>query len=138
MGADDYAGRAQLLFEPSDDLSVLLNGRYSISQYRTGFFEGDSAIIVGQRTTGQPVLFHGGYVDTDNDVYAGDFNDPGFVDIETYGVTAKINWKVGDINVTSITDFSSVERDYIEDSDASPARTDRSVTSATVEYGTTV
>lgn len=121
--ANDYAGRAQLLFEPSDDLSILINGRYSLQQIRTGFFEGDSAILVGQRTTGQPIPLANGYVDTDNDVYAGDFNDPGFNDLETYGITGTVNWKWGDIDVTSITDFSSVKRDYIEDSDATPVTT---------------
>ncbi len=121
--ANDYAGRAQLLFEPSDDLSVLINGRYSLQEIRTGFFEIDSALTVGQRTSGQAIPFLGGYVDTDNDVYAGDFSRLGQNDNETWGITGTVNWKWGNIDVTSITDFSSVERDYIEDSDGSPATT---------------
>ena len=46
---------------------------------------------------------------------------PGFNDLTTFGFTGTVSWAIGDMNLTSITDFSSVERRYIEDSDASPA-----------------
>ena len=36
--ANDYAGRMQLLFEPNEDFSLLLNARYSLQEIRTGFF----------------------------------------------------------------------------------------------------
>ena len=121
--ANDYAGRIQLLFEPNEDLSVLLNGRYSLQEIRTGFFERVSAINVGQRTPGQTGPFSNFYEDTDGDPYAGDYNDPGFNDNETYGISGTINWDVGNMHITSITDYSSVTRDYIEDSDASPVTT---------------
>ncbi|MBT7950730.1 MAG: TonB-dependent receptor [Gammaproteobacteria bacterium] len=121
--ANDYAGRIQLLFEPNEDLSFLLNGRYSLQEIRTGFFENASAFTTGQRTPGTPIPFLGGYVDTDGDVYAGDYNDPGYNDNETYGITGTLDWNLGNLAITSITDFSSVKRDYIEDSDASPVTT---------------
>jgi len=54
-------------------------------------------------------------------VYAGDYDRTGFNDLETNGYTATLKWSFGDINLTSITDYSEVERHYIEDSDASPA-----------------
>ncbi len=118
--ANDYAGRVQLLYEPNDDVSFLLNGRYSKQEIRTGFFEFKSASTTGVRTPGTPVVFLGGYEDTDGDVFAGDYDQEGHNDNETFGVTGTLNWDLGNFAVTSITDFSSVERDYLEDSDASP------------------
>lgn len=118
--ANDRAGRLQLLYQPNEALDILLNVRGSTQDIRTGFFENVSSVESGRLTPNvvNPVL---GYVDLDNDVYAGDYNEPGFNDLETQGYSVTINWALNDsINLTSITDFSTVERTYIEDSDASP------------------
>ena len=117
--ADDLAMRLQVLFSPADNLEILLNARQSEQDIDTGFFENVSSIRPGELTPNEfnPVLE---YIDNDGDVYAGDYDDPGFNDLETDGLTATIKWAVGDINITSITDASNVERQYIEDSDASP------------------
>ncbi len=123
--ADDFAGRFQLLFNPDDNVEILLNARYASQDIDTGFFEYVSSVLPGQLTPGvpNPIPVPGieGYSDNDGDVYAGDYNDPGFNDLETYGFTGTVSWALGDMNLTSITDFSSVERRYIEDTDASPA-----------------
>jgi len=123
--ADDFAGRFQVLFNPNDNVEVLLNARYATQDIDTGFFEYVSSVLPGELTPGvpNPIPIPGieGYFDNDGDIYAGDYNDPGFNDLTTYGFTGTVSWTIGDINVTSITDFSSVERRYIEDSDASPA-----------------
>ena len=37
--ADDFAGRFQVLFNPNDDVEVLLNARYATQDIDTGFFE---------------------------------------------------------------------------------------------------
>ncbi|RME67282.1 MAG: hypothetical protein D6782_02860, partial [Alphaproteobacteria bacterium] len=63
----------------------------------------------------------GNYVDNDGDVYAGDYDFSGHNDLETYGFSGTINWDLDFAKLTSITDFQSVTRDYIEDSDSSPA-----------------
>ncbi|MGI9327833.1 MAG: TonB-dependent receptor, partial [Pseudomonadales bacterium] len=118
--ANDQAARLQLLFTPSDNGEILLNLRGSKQDIDTGFFENVSSLISGQLTPGQPNPVLNGYVDTDNDVYAGDFDSPGFNELDTYGASATIKWDFENFTFTSITDFSSVERDYIEDSDASP------------------
>ncbi len=123
--ANDYAGRVQLLFELSDNLEFLFNGRGSISQIRTGFFENVTASFDpvtgnGFNTPGVPNAFNG-YSDNDGDVFAGDYNYFGFQDIETWGFSGTFDWTVNDrITVKSITDFQTVKRDYMEDSDASP------------------
>ena len=122
--ANDYAGRVQFLFEPTENFEFLLNGRYSLQQIRTGFFENVSSRPTGPNGGGvlTPSLTNfNGYRDGDGDVFAGDYDNFGHNDLETYGVTGTMKWDLANGNtVTSITDFQSVERDYLEDSDASP------------------
>ena len=118
--ADDKTVRAQLLFTPTDNFDALLNVRYSKQDIDTGFFENVSSIRAGELTPTEmnPILE---YIDNDGDVYAGDYDDPGFNELETKGATATLNWQINDdLKLVSITDFSTVERTYIEDSDASP------------------
>lgn len=116
---NEFGYRAQLLFAPSDTFDLLLNVRGMEQDIDTGFFEHVSSVEEGFLTPNQvnPVL---GYIDNDGDPYEGDWDAPGFNDLETRGYSATINWDIGGITLTSITDFSTVERDYIEDSDASP------------------
>ena len=123
--ANDYAGRAQLLFEPNEDFSLLLNARYSLQEIRTGFFENVSGSVdeVGngiKEDNCALVTNFNGYCDGDGDNFAGDYDKLGFNDLETYGFTGTLKWDLGDKQVTVIMDRQSVERDYIEDSDASP------------------
>ncbi len=117
--ANDFAGRVQLLFEPTDSFDALLNYRRSEQDIDTGFFEHVTANVEGMLTPNEvnEVL---GYIDNDGDVYEGDWDKDGHNDLETEGFTATINWDFADVTLTSITDYSTVERDYIEDSDASP------------------
>ncbi len=116
---DDQSGRLQLLFRPSDRGDVLLNVRGSNQKIDTGFFENVSSIRTGELTPTElnPVL---GYIDNDGDPYAGDYDSPGFNDLETFGSTVTVNWDFDLFTLTSITDYQTVTRDYIEDSDASP------------------
>ena len=118
--ANDFSGRLQLLYAPSDDFQALFNFRRASQDIRTGFFENVSSVETGVLT---PNIINSvlGYIDNDGDVFAGDYDDPGFNDLETEGYSATLKWAVNDsINVTSISDFSTTERTYIEDSDASP------------------
>ena len=118
--ADDSSYRAQLLFTPTDDLEVLFNLRHGEQDIDTGFFENVSSVISGKLTpkTFNPVLE---YLDNDGDPYAGDYDDPGYNDLETDGYTGTLKWAFDNFNLTTIADYSTVERKYIEDSDASPA-----------------
>ena len=117
--AKDWAVRGQLLFTPSEELDVLLNVRGSGQDIRTGFFEFKSANLFGQYTPGEPSITLE-YEDTDNDPFAGEYDAAGFNDAETLGASATVKWTQPNYTLTSITDFQSVERDYLEDSDASP------------------
>ena len=119
--ANDVAGRAQIHLLPTDNFDVLLTARYGRQDIRTGFFEYVSAPLptgAGQPTSPNPSL--GGYVDLDGDVYAGAYDFPGRNFLETWSMTSTATLALDAVEITSITDYQSVERDYIEDSDASP------------------
>lgn len=125
--SNDVAARFQLLFEPSDAFEALINVRYGREDIRTGFFEYVSAPVANgtpQPTTPNPALtgpgFEQGYTDLDGDVYAGAYDFRGFNELETFGTTLTMKADLGGANLTSITDYQKVDRNYIEDSDASP------------------
>ena len=123
--ANDYAGRVQLLFEPSEDFSLLLNTRYSLQEIRTGFFENVSGSLdeVGNGVKEDNCALYtnfNGYCDDDGDNFAGDYDKLGHNDLETWGVSGTLKWELGDSLLTVVLDRQGVERDYIEDSDASP------------------
>jgi len=119
--ANESAGRFQVLFKPNDKMDLLLNARYGHQDIRTGFFEYVSAIYpTGEATPGVPNPDLGGYVDTDHNVYAGDYDTPGHNELDTRGYSGTIHYDLGIGQLTSITDYQTVKRDYIEDSDASP------------------
>lgn len=120
--SSDIAGRAQLLWEPSSDFSALFNVRFGHEKIRTGFFEYVSAPLPTgepQPTSPNPQLDD--YVDLDGDVYAGAYDFEGHNDLDTFGTTMTLTGNLGAVEITSITDYQTVERDYIEDSDASPS-----------------
>ncbi len=120
--ANETAGRIQLLFTPNEDVELLLNARFGHQDIRTGFFENVSAENPdGILTPTVPITNLNNYLDNDGDVFAGDYDTPGHNKLETYGFTGTLNWNLGGAELTSITDYQSVNRNYIEDSDASPS-----------------
>jgi len=117
---NDFSARWQLLYEPSSTSSLLLNARTANQDINTGFYENVSSVIPGELTPTTPNPVLDGYVDTDGDVFAGDYDRTGFNDMKTRGYTATYKTELGSVNLTSISDYSTVERRYIEDSDSSP------------------
>ena len=119
--ANESAGRVQLRFQPSEDFDLLLNARFGHQNIRTGFFEFASALFPnGELTPGVPNPDLGNYVDLDGDIYAGDYDFTGQNKTNTEGYSGRFDWNLGFAKLTGITDYQSVERDYMEDSDASP------------------
>jgi iron complex outermembrane receptor protein len=118
--ANDESYRAQLLFTPTEDLEILLNLRHGEQNIDTGFFKYVSSVEAGKLTPGVPNPVLDGYTDKTGDVYSGSYDAPGFNDLKTDGYTGTVKWSFGDINLTSITDYSTTKRNYIEDTDASP------------------
>jgi iron complex outermembrane receptor protein len=119
--SNDYAGRFQLLYTPTDNFSALFNVRTGGQEIRTGFFEFISAVNGGGiPTPGVPDPLLDNYVDLDGDPYAGDYDFQGHNISELFGASATVKWNIGGWELTSLTDFQSTFRDYIEDTDGSP------------------
>jgi len=119
--ADDIAWRLQGLLVASDTFEVLFNIRQASQDIDTGFFEYVSSVNAGQLNPNTPNPVLGGYIDNDGDVFAGDYDRPGFNELELEGYSATIKWAIGDkMNLTAISDLSTTDRQYIEDTDASP------------------
>ncbi|MEE4145324.1 MAG: TonB-dependent receptor [Halieaceae bacterium] len=118
--ANDESYRAQVMFTPTEDLQILLNLRHGEENIDTGFFYYVSSVEAGKLTPGVPNPILDGYAGNRGDVFSGTYDDPGFNELETDGYTATVRWSLGDINLTSITDYSTTKRNYIEDTDSSP------------------
>lgn len=127
---DDWGLRAQLLIENFEDIEWLLSARAGDQDINTGFFEHSSARLnpttgLGEHYDGVDLQGTGDslatpYQDTDNDVHAGAYNVIGHNRLKTSGFTSNLSWDLGEFDLTFITDYSTLEKDYLEDSDASP------------------
>ncbi|MCC7258498.1 MAG: TonB-dependent receptor [Gammaproteobacteria bacterium] len=119
---DSIAGRAQLLFQPSDTLEVLLAGNYSKNDAAVGAWQHEASVRpdgnVSIPLPGGVDAF--GYADNDGDPWAGDYDRPGEVEVENRGVQANITWTVGGLDITSITAYTNVDRLQQEDTDMNP------------------
>jgi iron complex outermembrane recepter protein len=131
--------RGQLLFQPSDDSSVLLSAHYSDANQIAATYEHTSTAFASDGITeiflaanevnplcegvggltgpGQDCF---GYRDSDGDVYATDNDREPFLDLETWGASATIDWSWQDITFTSITAYEKVEKLFGEDTDMGP------------------
>ncbi len=119
--ANESAGRVQALYTPNEDVEILLNARFGQQDIRTGFFENVSAENPdGVLTPTIPITNLDNYLDNDGDVFAGDYDLQGHNRLKTYGFSGTLNWDLQWAELTSITDYQSVKRNYMEDSDASP------------------
>ena len=130
--SDSIAGRAQLLFQPSEDLDVLLSGNYSRNTGAVGAWQHESTKPSADGNTSLPLPadedFWGscpgcdafGYADTDGDPWAGDYDRSGQVRVKNQGLQANVDWKVGELQLTSITAYTNVKRLQQEDADMNP------------------
>jgi len=120
--ANETAGRFQLLFTPNEDMELLLNARFGQQDIRTGFFKNVSAAKPdGILTPTVPNTTLNNYLDTNPDVFTGSYDKPGHNKLNTEGYTGTLKWDLGWADLISISDYQTTKRDYIEDSDASPA-----------------
>ncbi len=98
-GFDIFAGRAQLLWTPSDDFSALLlyqhqdQGGNSASLFRANIFDQGSNKL-NDNYKRDTVWFDGGN------------NNP--AKIKSFGVTLKLDWDVGNHTLTSITSYQDI------------------------------
>ncbi|NIB40175.1 TonB-dependent receptor [Pseudomaricurvus alkylphenolicus] len=128
---DDWAVRAQLLFDLGDNGEWLLSARAGEQDIDAGFFEHSSARVnpetgLGEDFNGPDLVGDGGsdqtpWQEPDDGVHRGSYNFIGHNKIESQGVTSNFQWSFENFDFVAITDFWHLEKDYVEDSDASPA-----------------
>ena len=140
-----FAGRVQLLWEPTDDLDMHLTihgssheddhlNYVNISTQDPAFaFGGPPSVLCGpamegRRSEGECTNFRG-YYDDDGDDHVGDFNNAlsdepdGRLESRFRGLGAniKITWDLPRFTITSTTSYDEFERDAKEDTDQGPA-----------------
>ena len=122
---DRWALRGIIDLRPTDDLLLRLSvhggkstGGARQFQHRgqgVDFFGNPATLPDGTPTDGL------GYADTDDDIFAGDYNVEGAERISTFGASLTGELQLGSVLLTSITAYEQVNRETLEDTDASPA-----------------
>ncbi|MCH8896110.1 MAG: TonB-dependent receptor, partial [Proteobacteria bacterium] len=102
-GYDELAVRAQLLIEPSDDFSALLNVH---SRNLNGTARLFRANIINPGTND---LVSGFTPDTGFDRDSISIDGQNFQDLDAFGASAKLVWDLGATTLTSVTGYESVE-----------------------------
>lgn len=138
--ADGYSVRGQLLFNLSEDTDLLLKAHYSeddelgtgYTHQPNGFGPDGFGVRVGPNDLGTYLDAIGnpfqtcvgcdahGYREPDNDPFKGSFDEEGFKEREISGATIKLTTDLNGITLTSITDYFTMERNYRDDTEASP------------------
>jgi iron complex outermembrane receptor protein len=144
--ANDYSGRAQLLFQPTDAVDLLLSVTASRTDdvhagghhARPAFFDPTGAFDDGRTNFANPeqhVAFCAaafgtvvapdttdcfGYREPDDDPFTGSFDNPGKFDREFYSVSATLDWRFSSFTLTSISNFQTIDKVYSADTDSSP------------------
>ena len=108
--ADSQSIRGQIMFQLSEQWSLLANGHYSDS-------DALSAAYQHEGTAGGGFDFFG-YTDTDGDPWAGDYDRVGPLKIENTGVSFDLSWQGDRIGMKWITGVENVEKFHQEDTDA--------------------
>lgn len=122
---DTLAGRLHVQITPSDRLDILLTAdTYNMDVDNVGGAHTQGAAIdpvtgLGFNVPGvnNTVL---GYVKPDNDLYSGAFDQPGFMERDSSNLTANIAYDFDRVRLVSLSNFNSVESDYLEDNDLTP------------------
>jgi len=138
--------RGQVLFEISDDVTLLINGRGSYSELidgallilpssydpETGFgyIRGPDEVtdnpLAGDLEAGLqpsvdcPGCDYFGWKEPDDGRRNVSHDFIGFSDLHTWGGGARLDWDAGNFDFVSITDWYHVDKKYMEDSDGTP------------------
>jgi iron complex outermembrane recepter protein len=137
---EKWAARAQLDWQPSDALQVLFNvhGGRDQSDFIYGQFAGlkDPSTAVGPCGAGLgesspvpgcvnfPVLLvlggaGAGVANDDGDNFAGEYNYKNIRNDEQLGTIVTVNWDLGDVTLTSLSGYESLDRYAQNDGDGS-------------------
>jgi iron complex outermembrane receptor protein len=121
QAANDYSVRGQLLFVPSDELSVLLKGQYSKDDSDRGnYFH---RVGYNGEFVPAPATDFFGYRSADeSNPWKGAWDFPGYNKADITQFTAKLDWKMLEhFTLTYVGDYQDIDAAYGEDSDMSPA-----------------
>lgn len=138
--AESYAIRGQLLFDLSEGSDLLLKLHHSeynangaaYSFAANGVGPNGLGVTLDRTELGTFVDFFGNtfqtcpgcnahwYTEPDGDRRTGSVDEVGDFDRSITGMTGKFTMSIGDVELTSITDYLVIHKDYLEDTDASP------------------
>ncbi len=115
---DDWAIRGQLAYKGAN-WDALFKVQYLKENSNRG---GYSHVVAtnGVEVTNPSALDFGGYRDVDNNPFTGSFDFPGFNRNKVLDVTGTFNIALGDVTITSSSNFQDIQNQYGEDSDVSP------------------
>lgn len=130
-GGDSYAGRLQFRLEPSSKLTLLLKGEYGKvdSDHGTGFKHIDAyqdgqgdVLVLGptQNIYGTPGGDLYGYRDTSSN-YWSTASGPSISRTKRRLYTARVDYDLGGVTLTSLTGYMDIKGRYIEDTDGTSA-----------------
>ena len=119
MEADNYALRGQLLIEASPDVDVLLKAQYGKENGTRGGYAHHVAFNGAFAKNPNATDFFG-YRDADGDPFTVSQDFDGYYSAEVKDLLARVEWRTGDITVTSVSNYQDIEHGYGEDADVSP------------------
>ncbi len=131
-GSEHYALRGQLEFRPSEEVTLNLKAHYandddehgnaythtpiSANEDGLGFEIGPDSFVNGFC----PGCDFYGYRDPDDDPFTGSYDYTGEFRRSIAGISGRLTWDMGNVTVTSITDYLHMNKNYGEDTDGSP------------------
>lgn len=123
-GVRDFAGRLQVQVKPTSDLTVLFNGHYR------NFRGGNNAVYAIGTAAGGRDSF-GFPTPTDREHVR--YNVDEVADIDAAGGSARVEWDLGNVALTSITAYEQADRSEFSDGDKTPNEISRGYASTKVE-----
>ena len=127
-----YGGRAQIEADVGSGGKLLLKGQLLRNDHEAGGPYSYIGASPGQFGLGQPIgpndnpfgTCNGcdldGYKKTSSDPFTANVNTRGDFNRTYYTGTARYTQAIGAVTLTSITDYQRLEKDYVEDTDATP------------------
>ncbi len=129
-GRDETAVRAQLQFDPNDDVSIRIIGFYGNQDTELGYKHSangvnEDGLLVSlpwdQNFWGNcPGCDPSGHRDSSADPFIGNQDFEGSFEAETYSFTGILDWDINDMTFTSITHYLDYEADHFEDGEMAP------------------
>ncbi|MFM7009388.1 MAG: TonB-dependent receptor [Betaproteobacteria bacterium] len=123
---DTLALRAKLWFEPNDKATIKLGGDYYRTKYKGtgGSYELPAAVdpetgLGYNLPKDTPFALAPSFVQTGGP-FETSASVPGGYFREAYGLTANVTYELGDVTLSSLSNYSAVKTNYLEDNDQTP------------------